>query len=59
MRCGIFSYSDEIYEQKGSSSLLMPPLLFSYTFLTTIFLVNLLIAQVSHPGLPNGGLRNG
>lgn len=36
----------------------MPPLLFSYTFLTTIFLVNLLIAQVSHPGLPEGEACN-
>ncbi|KAL1512225.1 hypothetical protein AB1Y20_005487 [Prymnesium parvum] len=38
----------EIYELTGSSAIITPMLLFTYTFLTTIFLVNLLIAQMTN-----------
>ena len=36
-----------IYEQLGSRELILPMILFLYTFGTTIFLVNLLIAQMT------------
>ena len=39
---------DDVYEELGSAATLMPMLLFTYTFLTTIFLVNLLIAQMTN-----------